>query len=183
MRIKYLIYFVLSFCFSLVKAQNLAVALVKTDKECELGKAEVVINSGASPFQIVWSNGSVLDEVKDLEAGIYSVRVTDSNSLDTTINFEIGENICEPIPSNNFTPNGDLYNDTWSIVRIEYFSEFELYVYNRWGQEVHHQSSIYKPWDGTNLGLPLPDATYYYVLFFSKSDKNKFIKGDVSILR
>jgi hypothetical protein len=29
----------------------------------------------------------------------------------------------------------------------------------------------------------LPDATYYYILYFSQTDKNKFIKGAVSILR
>lgn len=183
MRIKHFIYFVLSFSFSFVKAQELDVTLIKTDKECVLGKAEVIINSGTSPFQVVWSNGSILNTIENLEEGQYSVTIADGNSKDTTIRFVIGYTICEPIPSNNFTPNGDLYNDTWSIVRIEYFPEFELYVYNRWGQQVHHQSSNYEPWDGTSLGLPLPDGTYYYVLFFSKSNKNKFIKGDVSILR
>jgi len=183
MRVLLLAYFVLTFSFSFVKAQELNVSLVKTDKECDLGKAEITINSGASPFQILWSNGSIMNNVESLEEGPYAVTITDNNSNDTTINFVIGYTICEPIPSINFTPNGDLYNDKWSIIRLDYFPEFDLYVYNRWGQEVHHQSGIYTPWDGTNLGSPLPDGTYYYVLFLSKSNKNKFIKGDISILR
>jgi hypothetical protein len=41
----------------------------------------------------------------------------------------------------------------------------------------------YIPWDGSSLNIPLPDATYYYVLFFSKSDKKNFIKGDISIIK
>jgi len=181
---KHIILYILFFvCWQNTKAQNLDVSLSKINKECKSGSANITINSAALPITIIWSNGSVLNEIENLESGNYSVTITADNFQDTTINFTIEELICEPIPSNHFTPNGDLYNDTWSISRLEYFPDFELLVYNRWGQQVHRQANTYIPWDGTSLGLPLADASYYYILFFSKSDKNKFIKGDISILR
>lgn len=171
------------FAWQISLAQNLSASLVKTDKACDAGKASVSIVSGVAPFQYQWSNATLSDHAENLEAGTYTVTVTDAASQDTSIVFSIEESICEPTAENHFTPNGDAFNDTWNISRLPYFPDFELSVYNRWGQQVHHQSSQYIPWDGTHLGIALPDGTYYYILFFSRSDKNQFIKGDVSIIR
>ena len=161
----------------------MSVTFIKTEKVCELAEASVSITIGAQPIQYAWSNGSFGSSVVQLEPGDYSVKVTDINNKDTTIFFNIQSIVCEPSPENNFTPNSDGFNDLWNIGRIGNFPDFDLFVYNRWGQQVHHQSNQYIPWDGRSLGLPLPDATYYYILYFSKTDKSKFIKGDVSIIR
>lgn len=166
-----------------LNAQDLQISFSKTNKECEGGKASVHIVQGHPPYQFLWSDGSTGEHLNDLSAGNYSVQVTDAYAQDTTVNFTIEESVCEPIAENHFTPNFDGYNDTWNIARLENFPEFELIVYNRWGQQVHQQFHTYIPWNGTTLGLALPDGTYYYILFFSATDKNKFIKGDVSIIR
>jgi len=182
--VKYFI--IVSICFMnllRVNAQDLKVTFSKTDKECESGKASVHIVQGHPPYYYYWSDGSTGENLTDLAAGNYTVKVTGDMAQDTTISFTIEESICEPTVENNFTPNYDGYNDTWDISRLQHFPEFELIVYNRWGQQVHHQINSYIPWDGTQLGLPLPDATYYYILFLKKNDKNKFVKGDVSIIR
>ena len=164
-------------------AQDLKVTFSKTDKECDLGKASVNVVQGQPPFHFFWSDGSTSDHVSGLSAGDYSVKVTGDGGQDTTVNFTIDESICEPVAETNFTPNFDGYNDTWNIARLENFPQFELLVYNRWGQQVHHQFNTYIPWNGTSLGLALPDGSYYYILFFDVTDKNKFIKGTVSIIR
>lgn len=169
--------------FTSSKAQELSVKFSKTETMCELAKAEISIISGAQPINILWSNGSIMNSIDQLPVGTYSVEITDNLMRDTVIAFNIEEIICEPSPEGHFTPNADGYNDTWSIGRIEHFPEYELYVYNRWGQLVHHQLNQYIPWDGKSLGLPLPDATYYYILYLSKSDKKKLVKGDITIIR
>ncbi len=166
-----------------LNAQTISVTLTKSEIVCELAKASVTIVSGTLPVNILWSNGSAMSSIDQLEPGDYSVKVTDGTNKDTTIYFNIQELVCEPIAQNHFTPNADGFNDTWNIQRLEKFPDFDLYVYNRWGQQVHHQKNQYTPWDGTSLNIPLPDATYYYILFLSKSDKKKFIKGDISIIR
>jgi gliding motility-associated-like protein len=182
--IKYVyIYILWIVSFTTFQAQDFLVNFTKIQRDCFLGEASVTVVSAVQPVQILWSNGSVLNSVDQLEEGFYSVKITDSNNHDTLINFAIGPLYCEPIAQNNFTPNGDGYNDTWSISRLEYFPNFELFVYNRWGQLVHHQANDYIPWDGRSLTIPIPDASYYYILYLDKSDKKKFIKGDVSIIR
>ena len=182
--IKHYLHIAIVFCSILkISAQDLSVNLIKIDSECSLGKASVQIITGAQPVNYLWSNGSVNSNIEQLEEGDYSVKVTADNLKDTTINFKIETLVCEPIPENHFTPNGDDYNDTWNITKINLFPDFELFVYNRWGQLVHHQKNEYIPWDGKTSIIPVPDATYYYILYLSKNDRNKFIKGPVSIIR
>jgi gliding motility-associated-like protein len=169
--------------FSGIHSQGLSVEFTKNERECELAKAFVTVITGAPPVHFTWSTGATANEVKDLEEGNYEVYVKDDQNNDTTIYFTIETLVCEPNPSNHFTPNYDGFNDTWIISRIENFPEFELFVYNRWGQLVHYQSNEYTPWDGRSLTLPLPDATYYYILYPEKSNKKKIVKGDISIIR
>lgn len=169
--------------FTSLNAQIFFVEFTKTETECELAKASITVINGASPVQFLWSNGAITNEVDNLDEGDYSVYVKDDQNNDTTIYFSIETLVCEPSPETHFTPNFDGYNDTWNISRIENFPDFELFVYNRWGQLVHYQTTQYIPWDGRSLTLPLPDATYYYILYLEKSNDKKFIKGGVSIIR
>lgn len=164
-------------------AQDLSVIFVKQEGPCVLAEASVTATTTSLPVHYLWSNGSITNSVEELQPGDYSVKVTADNGKDTTIFFKIEELICEPTPETHFTPNFDGYNDTWDISRINYFPEFDLFIYNRWGQQVHRQTSKYFPWDGTSLGLPLPDATYYYILYLDRADKKNFVKGAVSIIR
>lgn len=173
----------LVFLLQHVHAQKLDVTLSKTDRQCEAGGASVTVNGGTAPFQYEWSNGSVSSTATNLEAGTYTVAVRDAAMQDTAIVFTIAEQLCEPTVPNHFSPNGDGFYDTWNISGLNYFPDFELLVYNRWGQQVHRQVKQYTSWDGTQLGVALPDATYYYVIFLSSSDRHQLVKGDVSILR
>ncbi|MBA4239370.1 MAG: hypothetical protein C0448_01500 [Sphingobacteriaceae bacterium] len=182
--IKYLyISITLLISFVSIQAQNLSVSFSKNEQACVLGEASIQIISGAQPIQILWSNGSTSNKIEQLEDGNYSVTITDDLNQDTTINFTINVITCEPVVETHFTPNGDEFNDTWNISRVEYFPNFELFVYNRWGQLVHSQASEFIPWDGRSLTIPTPDATYYYILFLDRSNKKEFMKGDVSIVR
>jgi len=174
-------------CFACVvfslQSQDLSVTFNKLEVPCILAEASVTASTTSLPVHYLWSNGGITSSVAELQPGDYSVKVTADNGKDTTIFFKIEELICEPTPETHFTPNFDGYNDTWDISRINSFPEFDLFIYNRWGQQVHRQTSKYFPWDGTSLGLPLPDATYYYILYLDRADKKNFVKGAVSIIR
>jgi gliding motility-associated-like protein len=62
---------------------------------------------------------------------------------------------------NAFTPNGDGMNDTWGVVG-EAIEDFQLQVFNRWGQLVYETSNPNAHWDGTHLGDKVPMGTYVY---------------------
>lgn len=82
---------------------------------------------------------------------------------------------------NAFTPNGDGINDTWNLPALRAFNNFELSVFNRYGETVFHLNNNVLPWDGTYKGKKLPLGVYVYVIDFK--GKRKTVKGTVSILR
>ena len=156
----------------------------------DLGKASVSISNPVNPpYSFQWSNGynssGTSSTIQDLEVQNYFVVVTDASGYDTIIHFTIQELSCEMVPEMVFTPNGDGYNDTWSISSSQFFPNALVLVYNRWGQKVYESNGLYHiPWDGTDLfGTPLPDASYFYIVYKDKKDERSIKKGNVSIVR
>ncbi len=64
-------------------------------------------------------------------------------------------------------------NDTWIIQGIENYPDNKVFIFNRWGDEIHYlegydNTRVY--WDGKDKkDKVLPDGTYYYV-FYIKID-------------
>ena len=178
------IIFIGCMCSMKLGAQDtLKVSLAIEPESCQLGSASLSISGGTAPYSILWSSGHMGNLTEQAINGTYTVHVSDADGKDTIVNYDIQKKECEVGISNHFTPNGDGYNDTWGISNINAYPDFELIVFNRWGQQVHHQEGTYEPWNGTQYGFKLPDATYYYVFYYNKSDKSRIQKGDVSILR
>lgn len=82
---------------------------------------------------------------------------------------------------NAFTPNGDNINDTWYIPALNAFREFDLYVYNRFGEVVYHLKNENKRWDGKFKGKDLPVGAYTYAIYTKRYYKP--FNGTVLIIR
>ena len=65
---------------------------------------------------------------------------------------------------NAFSPNGDNINDTWKILGLANCTNFEISVYNRWGQLVFHTKDKIRSWDGTFKSMPSPVGAYTYFI-------------------
>lgn len=62
-----------------------------------------------------------------------------------------------------FSPNGDGNNDVFRHVGAGvYTTEYELRVYNQWGQEIFLTYDSNASWDGTFNGEPQPEGVYIY---------------------
>jgi gliding motility-associated-like protein len=152
--------------------------------DCQLSAAAVKVRGGTPPYLIQWSHGAIGDTVSSLPTGDYDVTVTDQAGKDTTVTVSVEQGACKVSFNNRFTPNGDGINDTWGIgSNVREYPKFLLQVFDRWGQLVHQQKGEYTPWDGTHLGLKVPDATYYYIFFYEENKTKNFEKGDVTIVR
>jgi gliding motility-associated-like protein len=185
--------FFLFFC-SLSKAQlNLSYALNLIPEQCTKGSAVLSIGGSQEKDSVVikWSTGEEnVKTISNLSGGEHSVRVfvkriSNKTSLikDTLFFYTLEKIECDIQVSRFFTPNNDLYNDVLSISNINSYPNFELEIYNKWGQRVHSQKKTYTPWDGKWLGVDLPDGSYFFVLFYDANDKSKLIKGDITLLR
>ena len=64
-----------------------------------------------------------------------------------------------------FTPNGDGTNDLWVIQNIQQFADFEVTIYNRWGEMVFQSLGYPTPWDGTYQQQRVEPGTYAYKIY------------------
>jgi len=85
------------------------------------------------------------------------------------------------------TPNGDGLNDTWTIRGVEAYSNVEISIFTRWGDEVFYFSGTgdayadpTTQWDGTYNGKDLPLGSYVYVLILNNDLE---FKGTMTIIR
>jgi gliding motility-associated-like protein len=86
---------------------------------------------------------------------------------------------------NAFTPNGDANNDAYCLKGWNFcITEFNVRIFDRWGELVFESSEADFCWDGIYKGLPLPIDVYYYVVNAKKSNGTIINrKGDISLLR
>jgi gliding motility-associated-like protein len=80
---------------------------------------------------------------------------------------------------NGISPNGDGKNDIWLIGGIADFPGNEVWVYNRYGNEVFHQKQYENNWSGTWNDKTLPSGSYYYVVDLGNG--SKVLKGYLEI--
>lgn len=85
-------------------------------------------------------------------------------------------------PYNIVTPDGNGKNDTWLIKNIQAYKENKVVIFDQWSQKIFEKEGYNNEWDGKNkTGEILPDATYYYILTFGKSQKK--YSGYITLIR
>jgi len=84
---------------------------------------------------------------------------------------------------NIITPNNDGKNDSWRIGgQFAQCTDYEVFIFTRWGQEVYHRTSTTHDWPGTSkAGTPLAEGVYYFII---KGVTLNFIReGTITIQR
>ncbi len=155
-------------------------------------KYEVVRRDPSKPDSVVGSLTSATnlvyaDDSLNYDEGIYWYHIvalsgTDSNSAKSVSN-EI-QLIQKPIlyVPNAFTPNKDNVNDKWGFVPV-FVKDFQMNVFNRWGEFVWHTNDKHIQWDGTYKGeQPSNDAFIWQVDFTGWDNSQNFNSGYVTTL-
>lgn len=93
----------------------------------------------------------------------YTVNVTDEYGCHNSASFTLGD-VMKLNVNNLITPNNDGKNDTWIIGDKNTTEEYEVFIYNRWGEEVFTATGIYITWNGIYEGNMLPEGAYYYLI-------------------
>ena len=116
---------------------------------------------------------------------LYCVAGTDSNGcIDTAcINILVNDNCKQIFIPNAFTPNNDGLNDLFSIKSL-CLKEYQLKIFNRWGQNIFSSASNQNRWDGNYQGVPQEIGTYFYILKGTfRNDEKVNMRGDISLIR
>ncbi|MEA3497177.1 MAG: PKD domain-containing protein, partial [Bacteroidota bacterium] len=65
---------------------------------------------------------------------------------------------------NTFTPNEDEINNSFQI-KGTFIIEYNIKIYNRWGEQVFESNDIHDSWDGKYKGKVCPVGAYYYQIY------------------
>jgi gliding motility-associated-like protein len=87
---------------------------------------------------------------------------------------------------NTFTPDGDEHNQAWGIYieGVDVY-DFQLLIYNRWGELIWESNDPFIKWDGTYNGSIVPQGTYTWKVSardLMNDNKHEF-KGHINLLR
>jgi len=134
-----------------------------------------------------WNTGERTRSITVREPGTYSVTVSNAcGSATDAIVVTVVDCDCNVYIPNAFTPNGDGINDEWMPV-ICPVDEYELNIFNRWGELIFTTLDQYEPWRGLVIGggaVTAQDGVYIYRVNVTVTggDKRQFI-GHVVLLR
>ena len=124
------------------------------------------------------------------EIGSYTIVliVTDTNNChDTTYHIvKLKPSFTVYIP-NAFTPEGNGLNDVFGPTGLNFdLSDYEMIIYNRWGEEIYKTRDLSKPWNGrmNNHGDKVPIGVYAYYIHVTELEGNDHIYlGRVTVIR
>jgi gliding motility-associated-like protein len=107
-----------------------------------------------------------------------------NNPIESVSNAVVVEKPYALYSPNAFSPDGDGINDLFKISG-QGMVDFQIEIYNRWGQMVYKSIDLSKGWDGTFKGKNLPTGTYVYKIKTSKYGvEQKLVKsGSVALIR
>ena len=112
----------------------------------------------------------------------YSVEFEDVNGCTASDEVTIYFEGILYIP-NTFTPNGGKFNETF-FAQGGNIVEFNILIYNRWGELIFEGNDFNDHWDGTYKGKPCPDGTYVWkVKYTDVMENEKQLVGHVNLLR
>ncbi|MFY9311630.1 MAG: gliding motility-associated C-terminal domain-containing protein, partial [Bacteroidia bacterium] len=122
------------------------------------------------------------------DTGSYTIRLitnTQYNCPDTSYQTIIIEpDFMLYIPS-AFTPNDDGVNDTF-IPKGMFAAQFEMFIFDRWGNTVYKTDDMTKPWDGKANGgkeVAQQDVFVYHIKVTDFRGINHNYKGTVTLLK
>jgi len=132
---------------------------------------QMVIDAGAGYLTYNWiPGGQTTRYLVITQPGTYGLTVTDSNGCVARTSIWI-DDFCPSdlyIP-NAFTPTGNGIND-YFLAYCENIQEFQMIIYDRWGQKLFESDDITTGWDGTFMGKQCPQGTYVYVVNYKLFD-------------
>ncbi len=124
----------------------------------------------------------VLSNFSEEQEGLYmlTIMIPYCNTfLEEIHHIEITACPREDLIPDFFTPNGDGYNDIWSV-NPNLVSFTNIDIYDRYGKLLKRLNSGNHSWDGVYNGANMPSSEYWYTIHY---ENNEVQNGHFSLIR
>lgn len=146
---------------------------------------EITLYAGLTkvPVTYVWSDSSLGDRLTVKQPGKYTLYAFSDCGL-TREDVYIDFYNCELWFPSAFTPNNDGRNDIAKVLgNTSEVSNFELAIFNRWGNRVFHTKDINEAWDGSYEGKVQSTNAFYYYIKYKFRGRDQIMKGSITLIR
>ncbi len=125
----------------------------------------LLLNASYPQSTYVWQDGSTQPQFNVTQAGTYSADVTNAcGDTKDSINVVFENCACRFYVPSAFSPNSDGKNDVFTPKYQCAFSNYELKIFNRWGQLVFNSNNVANGWDGNFNNQQQPTGSYVWEL-------------------
>lgn len=155
----------------------------------------VMIDLGLDPteWSVIWNDSSVIDcdtcmrvEIsaqEDVEVTIYLLHESGC-TYESTFKIEITEEDESIDIPNIFSPNGDDYNDYWTILFSSNIEIIDCRILDRWGNIIYRTQENSPKWDGRFNGDKVEQGVYVYMIrYIDSHGHQQMILGDLTLMR
>lgn len=165
-------------CFNQIEPQKYSVE-INSDYNYQF-----IVNGG---YIISQDNGDVLVQwSSSIQFGELIVIIENEIGCQSQSNLTLEILPCDEtfiwIP-NSFTPNGDGDNDKFTAKGIN-IRDYEMTIYNRWGEELYFTRNIQNGWNGYYKGKVVPIGVYCYLISYLDNNNNlQKITGRINVIK
>lgn len=135
-----------------------------------------IVPAGNGDYEYAINDGEFQDDpiFLDVPPGINTVVINDKNGCGITEPIEF---LVVGFPK-FFTPNGDFFNDEWSVQGIEVLTNPSVHIFDRYGKLLK-QLDTGSVWDGRFNGKDLPSSDYWFRLDYDRDDSGVVVATSV----
>jgi gliding motility-associated-like protein len=111
--------------------------------------------------------GETTRQITVSTVGTYSVVVTNTYGCSTPAQTNVIDR-CDPaiLVPDIFTPNGDKLNDDFQVFHF-YIKDYDLKIYNRWGELIFTSKNVDDRWDGKYKGVLVKPDSFAWVITYT----------------
>jgi gliding motility-associated-like protein len=172
---------------------NLVKIIKSSDIDCNHDSVSLTVTGGAYNFS--WVNVEDLPDSMNTSTTIivhpdrptlYTVAGSDlygCKNRDSIVVSIIKDGDKYFFSPSGFTPNEDGLNDCWQLKIPGTVTDFKLFIFNRWGNNVYSSKNQYDCWDGKFNGQDQPIGTYFYYYDITTECGKLKGKSDFTLIR
>jgi gliding motility-associated-like protein len=131
--------------------------------------------------EVIWNGTSTGSAYSIREEGNYFIELKNAcGEMRESFEVEQTECLCDFYVPSAFSPNADGLNESFKPVHSCALSQYELLIYNRWGELLFTTQASHVGWNGMYEVVLLPSALYIYVIYYtSRGAATKQLSGMV----